>query len=203
VKVQGEASDVLGPDQCFTELRKAVHPSNAKPLKLTHLFSQETATPQVDASLLRTFVINLTDKVTPFFVNKTVRNALGDHYSVEPVEKLRNEVFVHVGEAKGEGRRQSTIEREAAAIAAPGDASATFVLLDESQKATYVFDGRYRLSRTSCEPRHSRGDVLDPTQVRNRNCCIQLFRVEQTFLRTLRIVPANRKVLCENQPTKL
>ncbi|CAM9537633.1 unnamed protein product [Ectocarpus sp. 12 AP-2014] len=102
-----------------------------------------------------TILINLKNKATLAFVEKTLKRDFGSQYTAEAVETVKGQRFVP-GERQKKIRCKATIEVEAAAAAAAshlGDSTAIFFLVGVSQRATYSYNTQTGLVREGREPR--------------------------------------------------
>eukprot|EP00752_Nemacystus_decipiens_P003987 g3652.t1 len=161
-RVQGGSDDRLAAEDLFDRLHNAEHRvkrKNRAPLHLQHVFSR--------AGSSNTFLINLTKKATPNFVEAVVHDALGTGYSTSFVNaRIKTDKFL-----PGEQRRPkeetklSVIEREAAAMAGGVDCSAGFILVTEAEKVVYSYKDKDqgRLEREIPERRGAHADVDTPS----------------------------------------
>ena len=165
----GSSHDCSRPGWLFDKLCNAKHPFKEKYLGLKYVFSRVGSD---------TFLLNLKHRATLTFVILILKRPLGTHYgySVEPVEiAVHGEKFVP-GEREKEGRSRATIEREALTLA--GDSSATFVLVNDSRKVAYSYDGHGGISRVLCESRHAdvdAGSTANTPQVRCTHVSVRIF----------------------------
>eukprot|EP00752_Nemacystus_decipiens_P003943 g3611.t1 len=96
------------------------------------------------------FLIYLTNKATPYFVEAVVQDALDPGYSATCMDaRIKNESFLPA-ERQTKKTKMSTVESEAGAMPG-GDRSAAFVLVDTMQTTTYSLNDQRHLTKGNPE----------------------------------------------------